>query len=133
MLPQLVFPRGTCVSPLTVCPPQVHYSSYLAEFICPILKPKSRPFSGPTVPFLSFLLNKNQSSSGEGSLTSLLVCILIFIALSLELNAQSSAVKLIDSGYSHRDLRIVSIVTEILSLYKFNLPYLRIIIKCMVN
>jgi len=46
---------------------------------------------------------------------------LIFIALSLELNAQSSAVKLIDSGYSHRDLRILSIVTEILLLYKFNL------------
>ena len=91
----------------------------LAEFICPILKPKSRPFSGPTVPFLSFLLNKNQSSSGEGSLTSpssMHTNRLIFIALSLELNAQSSAVKLIDSGYSHRDLRILSIVTDSLTI-----------------
>ena len=88
----------------------------LAEFISPELKPKSRPFSGPTVPFL---LNKNQSSSGEWSLTSpssMHTNRLIFIALSLELNAPSSAMKLIDSGYSHRDLRILSIVTEILSL-----------------
>ena len=120
-IPLYVTSAGFCalVSKENICRPLYP----LAEFICPILKSESRPFSCPAIPFL---LNKNQSSSGEVSVTSPFTNRLIFIALSLELNAQSSAVKLSDCGCSHRDLRIVDIDRDSLTIQVI-LPYLHII------